>query len=141
MKFQKLLLIFFLFGLLISGCDIYQPSQVCGEITDPDRQAFTEYIASIQIAHQDADSSTEQVGRVFPPPAHLSLTVAGHKDGELRLCVFETTRKGSVVYDETLALVVGEQNIPLGEFEDGSYIIRVYVDDTLVENLSFLIRD
>jgi hypothetical protein len=143
MKFFRLVFLFTLFGWLITSCDTYQPSQLCGLETEPDHTLFGEYFSQILLVNQTSSKSpneTQQVGRVFEDPASLVLDTALINDAQVRLCVFAAKIKGEVVFDETFAISAGSQSFNLGEFEEGPYIIRVYADSKLVENISFLIE-
>lgn len=137
------IIIFVLFGSLITSCDTFAPSKLCGEDTEADHTAFNRFFSELQLidlAITTPGDEQEQVGRVFKNPASLTIKGTLINESEIRLCIFGAKRNGEVVFDEFFVLSSGEQSISLGEFEEGPYIIRVYADGKLVENLSFLIQ-
>ena len=143
MKFLRLAILLILLGLAISSCDTYQPSQLCGLETDPDHTLFEEYFSKLLLVNQTNSKpggEAQQAGRVFVEPASLVLDTALINDAQVRLCVFGAKIKGEVVFDESYVLSAGSQSFSLGEFKEGPYIIRVYADSKLVENISFLVE-
>ncbi len=143
MKYLRIVLLMLIFGGLLSACDTFQPSQLCGEETEADHQAFTQTFSEMQLVNLDGsyvENNGDQVGRVFESPASLAITLTSRADIELRLCIFGTKRNGEIVFDESFNLAAGQESIRLGEYPKGAYIVRVYADTKLVENISFLVR-
>jgi len=97
----------------------------------------------MQLANEQGEESsggTKQIGRVFEAPASLTLESTLVKASQVRLCIFGAKIRGEVVFDETYSLIVGDQSFDLGYFEEGPFVIRVYADGKLVENISFLME-
>ncbi len=143
MKLLRLVLLTLILGGALSACDTFQPSQLCGEETEADHQAFTQIFSDLQVSALDGsyvEDGNEQVNRVFQGPVSLAINMVSLKETELRLCIFGAKRNGAVVFDESFSLAAGQESIRLGEYSKGPYIIRVYADGKLVENISFLIR-
>ena len=143
MNYLRLFLLTLICATMLSACDTFQPSQLCGDQTEANHQAFDHIFTEMQLVNLDGSNTeedAEQTGRVFDSPAVLSLSLNSVQDTSLRLCIFGAKRNGEIVFDETLKLAAGQESIRLGEFEKGPYIIRVYADELLVENISFLIR-
>ncbi len=141
-KFVLLATLIFL-GIFVTSCDTYAPSQLCGEETEADHEVFTQYFSVIQL-FDITDSHTKnnqlQAGRVFEEPATLAIFGSLIKDSEVRLCVFGASFRGEVVFDEVFNFSAGDQSIDLGKYGKGPYIIRIYADGILVENISFIIQ-
>ncbi len=143
MKLLRFVLLALILGGALSACDTFQPSQLCGEETEADHQAFTQFFSDLQVSALDGsyvEDSNEQVNRVFEGPVSLAVNLVSLEETELRLCIFGAKRNGAIVFDELYSLTAGQRSISLGEYSKGPYIIRVYVDGKLVENISFLIR-
>lgn len=143
MKFLRITLLLVILGGSVCACDTFQRSQLCGAETEADHQAFTNTFTEMQLVNQASASEGEnggQIGRVFEQPVSLTIDLNSLEEVELRLCIFETKRKGEIVFDESFSLSTGQESLDLGEFGEGSHIIRVYVDGKLVENISFLIQ-
>ena len=143
MNFLRIALFMLIFGTFVSACDTFQPSQLCGDQTEADHQAFTLIFSELQLVNLDGslvEDDAEQPGRVFDGPASLSLSLSSEQDTQLRLCIFGAKSNGEIVFDETFTVTAGQESIRLGEFEKGQYIIRVYADELLVENNSFQIK-
>ncbi len=144
MKLTRYILLLAIFGITLSACDTFQPSKLCGDETEADHQAFVQIFAEMQLVNLDGsyvEEGTENAGRVFETPTSLSLTLNTSQDTNLRLCIFGAKRNREIVFDETFNVSTGAESILLGDFTKGSYIIRVYADDLLVENISFMIRE
>lgn len=142
MKFFRLAFVIVL-GFLIAGCDIYQPSSLCGEETEADHAAFSQYFSDMQLVNSpgsDSENTNPQVGRVFVSPVSLVLESTLLQESEVRLCIFGAKMRGEVVFDETFTMGSGTQSFKLGEFQEGPFIIRVYANGKLVENISFIIQ-
>jgi hypothetical protein len=143
MKFFRLAFVLTLLGMLTASCDTYQPSQLCGAQTEPDHRLFSDYFSELQLVNlssKDTNGEDQRIGRVFEVPASLSLNGTLIKAGDIRLCIFGAKIRGEVVFDETFSITGGTQLFELGKFEEGPYIIRVYADGKLVENISFVIE-
>ena len=143
MKPLRITILFALLGVVLSACDTFQPSQLCGEQTEANHQVFLNTFSEMQLVNQvdkSGGQNVEQTGRVFTPPISLAINLVSLEKVELRLCIFEARRNGKVVFDEVFSINLGETRIDLGDFGEGPHIIRVYVGGNLVENISFLIR-
>ncbi|MBC8508001.1 MAG: hypothetical protein ISR58_21865 [Anaerolineales bacterium] len=143
MKALRTALFMLICATLVPACDTFQPSQLCGDQTEADYQSFVKIFSEMQLVNLDgsyAEDGAEQTGRVFDGPTSLALSLYNEQDTQLRLCIFGTKRNGEIVFDETFTVDAGQESIRLGEFEKGQYIIRVYADELLVENISFMIK-
>ncbi|MBL7163193.1 MAG: hypothetical protein ISS57_11350 [Anaerolineales bacterium] len=143
MKLLRITLLLAISGFSLSACDTFQPSQLCGGETEADHQAFTNTFSEMQLVNQAITGEGEnggQTGRVFEQPVSLIIDLTSLEEVEMRLCIFEAKRNGEIVFDEDFSISAGQESFDLGDFGEGSHIIRVYVDGKLVENISFLIQ-
>jgi len=143
MKYLRIGLLIIICGVFITACDTFQPSQLCGEETEADHQAFTQVFSEIQLVNLDGsynEENAEQTGRVFYSPVSLSMIITSLEETELRLCIFGAKRNGKVILDESFTVAAGQESIRLGDYTKGPYIIRIYSDGTLVENIPFIVK-
>ena len=145
MKKNLVLSIFIVFlsaGLSLSSCTTFTPSTLCGKETTPNHDTYSQYFTSIQLQNTTGDGtdSSPNTGRIFSSPNELIIEAKSITDVAVRFCVFEVKRGGEILYDQTHLMSGGNQSFSIGGFEPGSYMIRVYADEVLVDNMQFLIR-
>lgn len=129
--------------LLAPACESFQPSQICGVETEPNHELYSQHFEGIQLSegnHEGDSQNAVQAGRVFEEPTNLVIDVQSRADFRLRLCLFKVTRGEEILFDETFTVSSGEALFELGQFERGTYLIRVYADGALVENIPFQVR-
>lgn len=143
-KTTRLILPILFMGLFTSSCDTFAPSQLCGDTTEADHETFGQYFSEIHlmtISSSESNDDQPQIGRVFKHPAILAINGSLIKDSNIRFCIFGAKRNGEVVFDKSFSLNSGDISIEIGEFTKGPYMIRVYADGVLIENISFLIQE
>lgn len=104
-----------------------------------DQAAFAEHFSRMEFGSGGAP--TGEGGQEFTPSDAVVVVVAAKTETATRLCAQERGRLGTVAYDQTHTLPVGESRLDLGAFQKkGNYVVRVSVGETLVKNLTFTVR-
>ncbi len=62
------------------------------------------------------------------------------KSVTIRACVQKRSGGGGIPVDDNRMLETGEAFFPLGEFETGSYVVRMIVQGKLIKNLTFEVK-
>jgi hypothetical protein len=145
MRKFSLFLVLAAFAVNLLACGSFAPPASCGEGIGgtADEALFGRYFSDMNLV-------LEATGEA-PPPGSDSSAVVGPGDSltirmqvlqavDVRACVQERAGGGGIPADKTASVAPGEAFLSLGEFERGSYVVRVIVDGTLVKNLTFEVK-
>ena len=76
-------------------------------------------------------------GTVFSNDEDLLIMFDAAENVEIRACIQQTVGAGQIAFDQTNAFQSGSNEFALGNFDPGTYVIRVIVDGILVRNFPF----
>jgi hypothetical protein len=140
-------ILFIILGLLIftclTSCDTFAPLESCGIETTANHDIFQQYFAEIQLknlAANESEGSEAQASRIFEGANDLVIETRIIENTAVRLCIFKSSGSGKIMYDETIYMATGTSTIAIGAYDPGPYVVRVYADDNLVENIQFMVR-
>jgi hypothetical protein len=138
----RIALVILFVGFVLSSCTAFTPSTLCGEETTPNHEAYAQYFTSVQLLNtaEEGSEQSPNAGRIFDSPNDLIIEAESITNLAVRFCIFEVKRGGEVLYNQTHPISGGNHSFKIGGFEPGSYMIRVYADEILVDNMQFLIR-
>lgn len=140
MKVFKGISLFLLMLIFIAGCDLGQPRD-CEVNTGNtvDEELFSTYFSSMRLMDETGFEgvSHDEDEAIFAPASPLSISFDAIKDGSIVLCI--QSRTGSKFTPATLheTFEAGSSTINISNYMNGSYVVRVIVEDTLVKNLPF----
>ena len=132
--------------ILLSACGALVPPESCGEGIGrtADEMAFAQHFRTVELISGETgllgelgDDDTP----VFSTGEELMLTVMSRGRIELFACVQEQKGRRKIVAERVGRMEEGPARIPLGTFEEGSYVVRVIVSKVLVKNLPFVVEE
>jgi len=140
MKIMKFVFSILLVLLFAVSCDVGPPRECDVEISDSaDEELFSQYFSNMSLADEKGFEGIphDEYGVVFDPSIPLVVSFNALKSGSIKFCV--QSRSGSKFIPATRDAIfeAGSSSITISNFMDGSYVIRVIVEDTLVKNFSF----
>jgi hypothetical protein len=108
----------------------------------PDNAAFAKSFKTMTLidAAGAPGAADPEAGVDFSAAAAISVSAEAVSATDARLCVAMRDKDGKIVKDVTTSFAVGTTRVELGAFTAGSYIVRVGVGGTLVQNLPFAVR-
>lgn len=129
-------------ALFALACGSFAPPESCGEDIGgtADEALFAEHFTQMDLVVESTGASGEpddEMGEVFTSGDGLVIRAESLGEVSVRACVQPRSGGGQIPFDETETLAEGEDTFSLGSFDEGSYVIRVIVDGTLVRNLVF----
>ncbi len=129
-------------SILLTACGALVPPESCGEGigTTVDEAAFDRHFRTVDLISGETGLLGElrkDDTPVFSPDEELLITVMSRGQVEVFACVQERKGRGNIVAERLGSLEQGPSRIPLGTFEEGSYVVRVIVGKDLVKNLPF----
>jgi hypothetical protein len=81
-----------------------------------------------------------EAGPTFFPDRPVSVQADVISSVEVQFCVEERRGGGEITFDEVRTMQAGMNIYSLGNFEQGSYVIRVILEGSLIRNLPFVVE-
>jgi hypothetical protein len=75
----------------------------------------------------------------FAPADELEIIFGSKTDVSVQACLKERKGGGKILFNGTWSFSPGENSFALVSYSEGSYVVRVIVDETLIQNLPFWI--
>jgi len=138
---HKLPVIVIVLSFVLTSCSFGPPAS-CGDNIGgtADTTKFDQYFTTMALVNQDGETgSSGDNGMEFTAADILELRADTLSDVDVRACV-QNFNGQPIAFDQTSQFTSGASGVSLGSFEQGSYVIRVIVDDTLVKNFPFSIK-
>lgn len=130
-------------ALAASACGSFKPPEDCGVGGTADEAKFARHFAQMELVNkatgQPGEESAED-GVQFSATDVVAIRAESLGTTSVRACVQERKGGGKIALDVTVTAEEGERLLPLGLFPEGSYVVRVIVDGTLVKNLTFVVQ-
>ena len=127
------------------ACGSFSAPKSCGDDVSgaPDQSAFDQNFSAMRLANQSSgllgpSDASEEFS--LPRGDPLAIAYSGRTSGSLRVCVQERSAGGGIPLDQTFQFEQGDVMILLSSFEPGTYVLRAIVDETLVRNLTFVVK-
>jgi hypothetical protein len=129
--------------LSILACGSASPPESCGADIGgiANETLFGDNFASMDLVNANTwqPGASGDNGTQFAKEPLLIMFDA-RKNVDIRACIQNTQGGGKIAFDETSSFKKGSNEFQLGDFEPGSYVIRVIVDGVLVKNFPFEIK-
>lgn len=138
-----LLISLFLLSSLLASCAQFSPPESCGAGGTANEEMFNQYLTEMLLYDEIRGGSpliNTEAGPTFFAGNPVSIQTDSLKSVDIRFCVEQRKGGGEIRFDEMRIIPEGADIISLGQFEPGSYVIRVILDDVLVRNLPFVVE-
>lgn len=120
----------------------FGPPESCGESVGgtADSAKFAQHFSKMAFVNQEGQAGPEREnGMEYTTSDQLELRADSLEEVEVRLCI-QRRDGGSIAFDQSQTFTAGSSGMRVGSFEPGNYVVRVIVDDTLVQNYPFFIK-
>jgi len=142
-KHRIVLVLCIIAAVAVSACGSVKPPEDCGVGGTADDAKFAQHFAQMELVNkatgQPGEESAEG-GAKFSVNDVVAIRAGSLGTTSVRACVQERTGGGKIALDVTVTAEEGERLLSLGLFPQGSYVVRVIVDGTLVKNLPFVVQ-
>lgn len=126
--------------LLVACTDGGPSGDACDIGTSADQSAFDAAfsdMALVRLADGVAPDVDADRGPLFTADETVGALVTATAAADLVLCVRTRDGASDLVDSVTASLEVGEETIGLDSYGPGDYVVRVGLDDVLIQNLPF----
>ena len=127
-------------GAVALACGPIAPPESCEVGGTADEDLFAELFAEMSLVDTatGAPGETGDEGTLtFAAGTGLAVRADTLAGVSVRACVQGRTAGADIAADVTETLTEGRDEVSLGSFSRGSYVVRVIVDGVLVKNLAF----